>query len=82
MIPDHPIAVRYMNTLQQALGDLAPAERAEILTEIRNHISDATAAGAAIDDVLRALGPAEQLARGYRVELLLNPKIATPRSDR
>ncbi len=32
--------------------------------------------------MLHALGPAEQLARGYRVELLLNPKIPTPRSDR
>ncbi len=81
MTPDHPLAVRYVDKLSQALGDLAPTERAEILTEIRNHISDATAAATPIEDVLRALGPAEQLARAYRVELLLNPKIATPRSD-
>jgi len=82
MIPDHPLAARYIEKLSQALADLAPIERAEILTEIRNHISDATATGASIEDVLRALGPAEQLARGYRVELLLNPKMPTPRSDR
>jgi uncharacterized membrane protein len=82
MTPDHPLAVRYVDKLSQALGDLAPTERAEILIEIRNHISDATAAGTPIDDVLRALGPADQLARGYRVELLLNPKMPTPRSDR
>jgi uncharacterized membrane protein len=82
MTPDHPLAVRYVNKLSGALRDLAPTERAEILIEIRNHISDATAAGTPIEDVLRALGPAEQLARGYRVELLLNPKIGTPRSDR
>ena len=82
MTPDHPLAVRYVDKLSQALGDLAPTERAEILTEIRHHISDATAAGAPIEAVLHALGPAEQLARGYRLELLLNPKIATPRSDR
>ncbi|MGE5242968.1 MAG: DUF1700 domain-containing protein [Betaproteobacteria bacterium] len=82
MIPDHPLAVRYVDKLSQALGGLAPTERAEILTEIRNHISDATAAGTPIEEVLRALGPAEQLARGYRVELLLNPKMPTPRSDR
>jgi uncharacterized membrane protein len=82
MTPSHPLAVRYVDKLSQALADLAPAERAEILAEIGHHISDATTAGTPIDDVLRALGPAEQLARGYRVELLLNPKVPTPRSDR
>ena len=82
MTPDHPLAIRYVDKLSQALADLAPTEHAEILTEIRNHISDATAAGTPIEDVLRALGPAEQLARGYRIELLLNPKMPTPRSDR
>ncbi len=82
MTPDHPLAVRYVDALSQALGDLAPTEQAEILTEIRNHISDATAAGTPVEAVLRALGPAEQLARGYRVELLLNPKTPSPRSDR
>jgi uncharacterized membrane protein len=82
MTPDHPLATRYVDKLNQALGDLAPAERAEILTEIRHHIADATAAGTPIDDVLHALGPADQLARGYRVELLLNPRTPTPRSDR
>jgi uncharacterized membrane protein len=82
MIPDHPLAVRYIDKLNQALDDLAPIERSEILTEIRNHISDANAAGTPIEAVFRALGPAEQLARAYRVELLLNPKVAAPRSDR
>lgn len=82
MTPDHPLAVRYVDKLNQALGDLAPTERAEILTEIRNHIFDAIAAGTSIEDVLRGLGSAEQLARGYRIELLLNPKTPTPRSDR
>ena len=82
MTPDHPLTVRYVDRLNRALGDLPETERAEILTEIRNHISDATAAGTSIEDVLRALGPAEQLARGYRVELLLNPKTSTRRSDR
>ncbi len=82
MTPDHPLTARYIDKLGQALGDLAPTERVEILTEIRNHISDATASGTPIEDVLRALGPAEQLARGYRVELLLNPKVPSPRSDR
>lgn len=82
MRPDHPLNARYVDKLNHALGDLAPTERLEILTEIRNHIADATAAGTPIEEVLRALGPAEELARGYRVELLLNPKISTPRSDR
>lgn len=82
MTPDHPLASRYVDKLSQALGDLAPTEREEIVTEIRNHISDATAAGTPIEDVLLALGPADQLARGYRIELLLNPKIPTRRSGR
>lgn len=82
MTQDHPIAARYVEKLSQALGTLAPAERTEILAEIRNHISDAAAAGTSIEDILRALGPAEQLARGYRLELLLNPGTPAPRSDR
>ena len=82
MSPDHPLAIRYVDTLRQALGELAPAERAEILAEIRHHISDAIAAGTPVEDVLRALGPADQLARGYQVELLLNPKTPAPRADR
>lgn len=82
MTPDHPLAIRYVDKLSHALRDLAPTERSEILTEIRNHISDATAAGAPIEDVLRALGPADQLARGYQVELLLNPNTPGPRTRR
>lgn len=82
MIPNHPLADRYVDKLNQTLGELSPNERAEILAEIRNHISDATAAGTPIEDVLRGLGPAEQLARGYRMELLLNPKVPARRSDR
>lgn len=82
MTPTHPLAVRYLDKLSQALGDFVPVERAEILNEIGNHISDAMTAGTPIEEVLTTLGPAENLARGYRVELLLNPKTPSPRSDR
>lgn len=83
MTTDLPPAARYLEKLTAALGDLALAERTEVVDELRNHIADATAAGRPLDEVLTALGPVDQLARAYKVELLLNPKAPGPRrSDR
>ena len=82
MKTEHPLVARYVDKLDAALSALAPAERAEVVKEIADHIADAAAAGRPLDDVLTALGPADQLARAYQVELLLNPKVKTSRSDR
>lgn len=79
------IVDKYLAALDAALTSLAPAERAEVVAEIRQHIADATAAGKPIDEVLGALGPVDALARAYRLELLVMPRASAPeqpRSDR
>lgn len=84
MTMDHPLVNRYLSDLNSALASLAPAERAEVVTEIRQHIEDATAAGRPIDEVLQSLGSVDALARAYQLELLVKPRGAEPqpRSDR
>src|SRR5262249_29683439 len=50
-----------------------------VLGEIRNHIAEAMSAGQPIDSVLTSLGSADDLARGYAAELLLNrPTAVSP----
>lgn len=78
----HPLAERYLTQFDRELAGMAAADRSEVVQEIRHHIADAVAAGKPIDAVLTALGPADALARGYRVELLLHPKPTTPRTGR
>jgi uncharacterized membrane protein len=85
MTGENPLVERYLAKLDAGLRDLPAAERAEVVSEIRNHIAEATAAGKPIDATLSALGPAEDLARGYAVELLLNrpaPKAGSSRTQR
>ena len=75
----HPLVERYLAKLDAGLQALAAPERAEVLGEIRNHIAEATSAGQPIDAVLTSLGSADDLARGYAAELLLNrPPAANP----
>jgi len=79
------IVDKYLAALDAALTNLAPAEREEVVAEIRQHIADATAAGKPIDAVLAALGPVDALARAYQLELLVTPRPGAPerpRSDR
>jgi len=78
----HPLAERYLTQFERELAGMAPADRAEVVQEIRNHIAEAVAAGKPIDAVLTALGPADALARGYAVELLLHPKTVKKGSGR
>ena len=85
MTADLPLVNRYLTTFDSQLTSLAPAERAEVVAEIRQHINDALAAGRTIDDVLQSLGPVEALARAYQLELLVSPRpnaVPQPRSDR
>lgn len=82
MTDAHPVAERYLTQLANDLGELAPADRRDVVGEIRNHIAEATAAGKPLDAVLQSLGPADALARAYAVELLLHPRRATSRSPR
>jgi uncharacterized membrane protein len=52
---------------------MGPADREAVVRDIRSHIAEATAAGTSLDAVLTTLGPADELARAYAVELLINP---------
>ena len=74
MRPQHPVIERYIAHLETAIGGLDPADRREVLQEIRNHIAEATAAGKSLDVVLESLGPADALGRAYAIELLLHPQ--------
>ena len=73
MTERHPVVERYLTHLEAAIAALDPADRGEVLQEIRNHIAEAAAAGKPIDAVLGALGPADALGRAYAIELLLHP---------
>jgi uncharacterized membrane protein len=84
MTERHPVVERYLTHLEGAIGELDPADRREVLQEIRNHIAEAAAAGKPIDAILGALGPADALGRAYAIELLLHPPKTrrAPASDR
>jgi len=72
--PRHPVVERYLAQLERSIAGLAPADRSEVLQEIRNHIAEATAVGTPLDAVLEALGPPDALGRAYAIELLLQPQ--------
>jgi HAAS domain-containing protein len=67
----------YFDALSTQLADLPPARREEVVRELRAHVLDRLEqiTVPSNDDcrtVLKALGTPEEIARQYRVELLLN----------
>ncbi len=76
MTEPHPVVERYLARFTEALTDLAPADRTEVVQEIRSHLAEAAAAGRSLDSALEALGSADELARAYQVELLVNPRTS------
>lgn len=78
MTQEHPLVERYLSRLQDGLKLMPPADREEVVRDIRSHIAEATAAGTPLESVLTTLGPAEVLARAYAVELVLNPAPGRP----
>ena len=86
MTDQHPLVERYLARLDEGLRDLAPADRREVVRDIRSHIAESVAAGKPLDAVLESLGSADVLARAYAVELLLHPRATpakgAPRADR
>ena len=78
MTQEHPLVERYLSRLQDGLTMMPPADRDEVVRDIRSHIAEATAAGTPLESVLTTLGPAEVLARAYAVELVLNPGPGRP----
>ena len=61
----------YLTRLRASLNRLDEKERDEIVQEIRDHITDAQGAGREVGEILRTLGPADQLARAYMLERTL-----------
>ncbi len=65
----------YLGRLEKLLAPMAPDEKEDTLCEIRAHILDSTAGAAdrdaAVDRVLRLLGPPEELAARYGTERML-----------
>jgi hypothetical protein len=65
----------YLSRLATALRRMRPAEKQDILLEIRAHVIDSASAApdrdGAIDRVLRLLGAPEELAQRYDTERLL-----------
>ena len=82
MTDPHPVIERYLARFTERLGEMTSTDRREVVEEIRSHLAEAVAAGQPLDAVIQALGPAEDLARAYRVELLVNPRAAEPRMSR
>lgn len=77
---EDPLVRRYLDQLRKALAalPLSDEERPEILLEIESHIAEARQSGLALARILESLGPADELAEAYGMELLLRPRQARP----
>lgn len=72
MSSDDIRVTEFLNQLRVSLGSMTLAEREDIVEEIRMHIRERSESGqASVDDVLSALGPADELAQQYRTGLLV-----------
>ena len=71
-----PLLERYITTLRQELQSwqVPRTEVLEIVGEIESHVSDGNRAGRSTADVLKSLGPAEELAEAYGAALRLDPR--------
>lgn len=72
----NPLTGRYLQQLGKALdrAHTRVDERNAILGEIESHLAEAVSSGGSLPDTLERLGPADDLARAYSVELALNPR--------
>jgi uncharacterized membrane protein len=73
----NPMTESYFDALSTQLADLPPSRRDEVVRELRTHVLDRLEqiTVPSNDDcrtVLKALGTPEEIARQYRVELILN----------
>src|ERR1051326_6298166 len=73
----NPMIESYFDALSTQLADLPPSRRDEVVRELRTHVLDRLEqiTVPSNDDcrtVLKALGTPEEIARQYRVELILN----------
>lgn len=73
----NPMIESYFDALSTQLSDLAQPKREEVIRELRAHVFDRLQQMTVPTDndcraVLKAMGTPEEIARQYRVELLLN----------
>jgi uncharacterized membrane protein len=78
----NPVVARYIDRLEAGLSKLSPAERQSVVRDIESHVAEAMAAGKPLDRIIESLGPAEELARAYSVELVLHPREESPKTSR
>ncbi|MBO1900794.1 hypothetical protein J4H92_02390 [Leucobacter weissii] len=69
-------ADHYLHRLDRVLAGAPAAVREAALDDVRAHIVDARDEGRQIDEILRALGPADAVAQQYRDELALSADAA------
>jgi uncharacterized membrane protein len=75
-VATNPMVESYFSELDSKLTDLPQAPRRDFLLELRAHVMDRLGQLATVSDddcrtVLKALGTPEEIARQYRMELLL-----------
>jgi len=72
----NPLVRRYLEQLDARLDEAKTHEdeRREILQEIESHLAEAARSGTRLSDAITKLGPADDLARAYCLELKLNPR--------
>ncbi|HKV93020.1 MAG TPA: hypothetical protein VJW20_10765 [Candidatus Angelobacter sp.] len=73
----NPMIESYFDALSTQLSDLAQPKREEVIRELRAHVFDrleqvTVQSDDACRTVLKAMGTPEEIARQYRMELLLN----------
>ena len=76
----NPLVVAYLARLDAAVGRLPHAEASDLVREIQAHITDKLEGrweDAEVERVLRSLGPPEQLAANYRMELMFTRARST-----
>jgi len=78
----NPLVARYIDRLETDLSKLSPAERQSVVKDIESHVAEAVAAGKPLDEVIESLGPADELARAYSVELVMHPREESPKTSR
>lgn len=76
MSEQNPLIRRYLEQLERGLVEagIHEAERRDIRQDIDSHLAETVRSGTPLVDALTGLGPADQLARAYRLELTLNPR--------
>jgi hypothetical protein len=73
----NPMIESYFAALETQLSDLPQTDRHDVVRELRAHVLDRLEPVAAVSDddcraVLKALGTPDEIARQYRLELILN----------